>query len=117
MDRKYRPSNGDEGMWFTGTYCMNCIHCDPNPNGPKQCEILGKTLWLSVNDPEYPAEWIYDEQGKPICTAWKKWDWGNDGNPDDPNNPKAPIPEDPNQLCLPFILEEIGIPNQKLQTI
>jgi hypothetical protein len=64
----------------------------------------------SVNDPKYPSEWIYDENDKPICTAFVKWDWGNDGDPDDPENPKAPQPEDPNQLCLPFIFDEIGVP-------
>lgn len=109
MPRLYRPSNGTEGMCFIEKYCMNCLHCDPNPHGKKQCKILCATMCFSVNDPEYPKEWIYDENDTPCCTKWQKWDWGNDGDPDDPDNPKAPIPENPNQLCLPFIFDEIGI--------
>lgn len=102
----YRPSNGTEGMSFIEEYCMNCFHCDPNPEGKKQCEILCASMCFQINEPEYPKEWVY-KQGSPICTKWKKWDWGNDGDPDNPDNPKAPIPDDPNQLCLPFIIEEI----------
>lgn len=62
----------------------------------------------NVNDKEYPEEWIYDKDDKPTCTAFVKWDWGrdDDGNWIEP----APVPpEDPNQLVMPFILEELGI--------
>lgn len=101
MRRKYIPSNGTEGEWFIDKYCMNCLHCDPNPEGPKQCDILGRTLVYGVDDPEYPSEWCYDENDKPQCTNYQKWDWGNDGDPDDPENPKAPPPPtDPNQLNM-----------------
>jgi hypothetical protein len=97
---KYRPSNGTEGMGFKEKFCLQCIHCDPNPSGKKQCKIWFRALAYETNEPEYPTEWTYDEKGKPTCTNWTKWDWGNDGNPDDPENPKAPIPNDPNQLSL-----------------
>lgn len=108
-DRKYCPSNGTEGDWFISEYCMNCFHCDPNPDGKKQCMILCASMCYSVNDPKFPSEWIYNEEGKPTCTNFKKWDWDNDGDPDDPENPKAPIPENPMQLCMPFLFDEIGI--------
>ena len=101
--RLYQPSNGTEGMMFTETYCMNCLHCNPDPHGKKQCEILLATMLFSTNDPEYPKEWVYDENDDPCCTKWKKWDWQKDGDPDDPENPKAPPFIDPNQLSLPFI--------------
>jgi hypothetical protein len=107
MKEKYRPSSGCEGMWFTETYCMNCIHCDPDPDGDKQCQILCSSMCYDVDDPKYPKEWIYGDDGTPKCTQFVKWDWGNDGDPDDPSNPKAPIPDDPNQLVLPFIIDEI----------
>ena len=98
---KYQPSNGSEGDYFTDKYCMNCLHCDPDPKGSKQCEILMRTLIYHVSDPEYPNEWCYDENDKPQCTSWQKWDWENDGDPDDPDNPKAPpLPPAPNQLGL-----------------
>lgn len=95
---------------------MNCIHCDPDPNGKKQCEILLNSLCFNIDEPGYPKEWIYDDSNKPCCTSWVKWDWGNDGNPDDSDNPKAPIKDDPNQLCLPFIFEEIGVKNVELDS-
>lgn len=111
MNKKYMPSNGTEVIAFIETYCTNCLHCDPDPDGTKRCDILRRTLCYSVGDERYPSEWTYDEAGEPTCTSWRKWDWGNDGNPDDPDNPKAPVPDNPNQLCMPFIFDEIGVPN------
>lgn len=94
---RYMPSNGTEGMSFEEDHCMQCINCDPNPSGKKQCKI-----WFNaINSwPQGIAQWIYRD-GKPTCTNFVKWDWGNDGDPDDPDNPKAPPPPlDPNQLSL-----------------
>ncbi|MBP6512321.1 MAG: hypothetical protein KA347_06610 [Bacteroidia bacterium] len=109
-NKKYCPSNGTEGDWFMSKFCCNCIHDNPNYDAKSpRCDILTMTMCVSVNDKDYPKEWIYNEENKPICTAFVKWDWGNDGDPNDPNNPKAPIPEDPNQLCLPFIIDEIKL--------
>ena len=105
--RKYQPSNGTEGSFFIEEYCMNCLHCDPDPSGKKQCEILCATMVYDIKDKEYPMEWIYDENDSPCCTKWQKWDWGNDGEPDDDNNPKAPIPVAPNQLMLFSVADEI----------
>lgn len=65
-------------------------------------------MCLSVTDKDYPKEWIYNRENKPICTSFVKWDWGNDGDPNDPDNPKAPIPENPNQLVFPFMIDEIN---------
>lgn len=101
MKRKYQPSNGTEGMWFTEKFCDQCLHQDPNPEGDKHCDIFCRSFVYSVKDPEYPSEWTYDDEGNPTCTNWQKWDWGNDGDPDDPDNPKAPPPPpDPNQLDM-----------------
>jgi len=111
--RKYQPSNGSEGAMFTEKYCMNCLHCNPDPDGEKQCEILCRTMCYDVTDKEYPNEWVYIDD-KPTCTKWHKLDWGNDGDPDDPNNPKAPIPEDPNQLMLFSIADDV-LENHKVK--
>jgi hypothetical protein len=101
MNRKYRPSNGTEGMSFTDKFCDNCIHECPLIESKKKCEILTLTHFHEIDEPEYPNEWIYDDEGKPTCTAFVKWDWDNDGDPDDPDNPKAPPPPpDPNQIDL-----------------
>lgn len=108
--KKYRPSNGTEGDYFMSKFCYQCIHDNPDYNAKSpRCEIMTLTMCLSVDDKDYPKEWTYDENGKPICTEWRKWDWGNDGDHDDRDNPKAPIPDDPNQLVFPFILEELKI--------
>ena len=96
----YRPSNGTEGMSFIESWCAQCIHDNPDENSPKKCEILTATMFFYPTDPEYPKEWIYQDN-EPVCTAFVKWDWGNDGDPDDPDNPnKPPDPPDPNQLDL-----------------
>jgi hypothetical protein len=96
---------------------MRCIHCDPNPDGKKQCDIMMRSFFYDIKDEKYPDEWTYDENGRPTCTNWKKWDWNNDGDPDDPDNPKAPVPDNPMQLTMPFIFDELGIPKQQTQTI
>lgn len=100
-ENTYRPSNGTEGAGFTEEYCMNCLHCNPDPNGKKQCEILLATMCFYPPEPEYPLEWKYDPLGNPICTKHVHWDWDKNGDPDDPDNPnKPPDPPDPNQLHL-----------------
>lgn len=113
---KYRPSNGTEGDCFTHDHCGQCIHekfWHTQKHGDKQCEIFSRTLLYNHWEPQYPSEWTYNEIGEPVCTEFKKWDWGNDGDPDDPQNPKAPTPIDPNQLCLPF--EIINVEENILQ--
>lgn len=77
---------------------MNCINCNPDPSGKKQCEILMRTLIHHANEPEYPTEWTYDKDGRPTCTAHKLWDWQTQGDPDDPANVNYQQPKDPNQL-------------------
>lgn len=99
----FRPSNGTEGMIFMEHFCEQCIHENYNPETDcgKKCEILTATMVFDQRDKEYPKEWQYDSEGWPVCTAWVKWDWNNDGDPDDENNPKAPYkPEPDNQLHL-----------------
>lgn len=82
--KKYQPSNGTEGMIFMEHFCENCIHekylQDPEKfdDEKDKCRILSNSMIYSVNDPEYPIEWTYDENDKPTCTNWVKWDWDND---------------------------------------
>lgn len=97
--KPYRPSNGTEGMWFVDKYCMNCINCNPDPEGEKQCEILARAMGYSFDDEEYPKDWVY-KGNEPICTSHKQWDWERLGNPDDPDNPNYIQPIDPNQITL-----------------
>lgn len=109
-NKSYRPSNGTEGMYFCEKFCRNCIngkyeHTGDTKDNP--CEILTLTFFLDIDEKDYPKEWIYDDNGKPTCSAFVKFDWGKDdeGNWIDPE-PTQP-PEDPNQLCFPFDIIEI----------
>lgn len=91
----YRPSNGTEGMYFTDEFCDRCIF----EAGDKMCDLLTRSLFWDIGDPDYPSEWVYVNE-KPTCTRFIE---RGDGDED----PQPPIPEDPNQLCLPFVLDEI----------
>lgn len=64
MTRPYRPSNGTEGELFCEEWCYLCIH-------EVECEILTRTFIHDINDPEYPKEWIQDDDG-PQCTAFEE---------------------------------------------
>lgn len=98
---------------------MNCLHCDPNPEGKKQCEILLASMCHYPTEPGYPLEWIYDSSGNPKCTNYIYWDWDESGDPDDPDNPnKPPDPPDPNQLELfPLLITEKDYDQRTLQLI
>lgn len=111
-NRKYQPSNGTEGMCFMENFCDQCIH--DNVESKKYCEIVTLTMSLDIKDKDYPKEWVYDENDKPTCTNWQKWDWGN--NDDGRNDPPKPPyePQDPNQLML-FSLADDILKNHKVK--
>lgn len=102
----YEPSNGTEGSYFIEKLCMNCIHekfMHTQDHSHLKCDILSRSILHSSKESEYPKEWVYDENNKPTCTAFKFWDWGfgdDDGN--GLNEPPPPEPYDPNQLMLPL---------------
>jgi len=65
MSRPYRPSNGSEGDWFMEAWCSRCT------KDMMECAIIGLSMMVGTEDPEYPKELTYDEKGKPCCTAFK----------------------------------------------
>jgi hypothetical protein len=71
--KKYCPSNGNEGMWFTGIFCDQCeadrIYRETQKSGAG-CDILARSMLFDVSDKEYPGEWQIGEAGRPICTAF-----------------------------------------------
>lgn len=69
MAIKYRPSNGTEGEIFMDYYCCNCEH--EWDNEEEACDILGRSGAFDVDDPNYPEEWTYNDEGKPTCTAFE----------------------------------------------
>lgn len=105
MCKKYRPSNGTEGDIFMCKFCYQCIY---DNNDDVLCDLIMASMEFDVNEKGYPEEWTYDEQGKPTCTKFKYWNWGRDDNGYWIKPPEPPI-DDQNQLCLPFIFDEIGI--------
>lgn len=65
MAQPYRPANGTEGDEFISRWCDRCVRgTEDDP-----CPILGATLFLAEDDPDYPTEWAEDENG-PRCTAF-----------------------------------------------
>jgi hypothetical protein len=63
--KKYRPSNGTEGIGFQEGFCFRCKK-DKNSD----CDILSRSYLYDIDDEDYPDEWTYKD-GKPICTAFK----------------------------------------------
>jgi len=71
--RAYRPSNGTEGMIFQEEFCDQCSKDNPSlETGAGGCEIMFRSMCHDVDDPEYPTEWVYDDNGEPTCTAFSK---------------------------------------------
>ena len=114
MSKKYQPSNGTEGMYFTEKFCEQCLY--EHIPSEKFCDIVVLTMGLNINDKEYPKEWVYNENNNPTCTKWQKWDWGDGYNGwDEP--PKPPYePNDPNQLMLFSVADEI-LENHKVEKL
>lgn len=68
---KYRPSNGDEGMAFMDRWCDRCQKDAAFQSGAGDgCPIAAVTFIYQVDDPKYPTEWQYGEDGQPKCTAF-----------------------------------------------
>ena len=102
--KPYQPTSGSEQMYFTDKFCFQCAFCDPDPNGPTQCDILAKMMALDVNDPNYPEELVYDDRNG-ICTKHFKWDWKKFGAPESAEKKGKPVNElptikNPNQTNL-----------------
>lgn len=75
MSEPYRPSNGTEGEFFQEKFCQRCVKdraCNkPNPDWSEGCKILAATFANDIDDPDYPKEWIEDDEGA-RCTAFEE---------------------------------------------
>lgn len=81
MAEPYRPSTGTEGADFQEQWCCRCRRDQAfqetfdSPYGPEEgCPIVADTFVYEIDDPKYPKEWIYDADGRPICTAFEHID-------------------------------------------
>ncbi|MCD7099073.1 hypothetical protein [Stenotrophomonas sp. MMGLT7] len=76
MTEKYRPSNGTEGDGFICAWCRDCQRSehlqeiDDGGLAPVGCRIADLTMLHDVDDPEYPAEWTFDQFGLLQCSAY-----------------------------------------------
>lgn len=67
----YQPSSGTVGASFIAGWCGECARDNIDElDYNDRCDIVGRTMAFNVSDPEYPAEWIYDQDGRPCCTAF-----------------------------------------------
>lgn len=71
----YRPSNGHEGEIFMSDFCWRCRR----DTEAAPCEIIGRTMSLYEDDPDYPKEWVRvvdDDEwpGTARCTAFEPKD-------------------------------------------
>ena len=91
MTKPWRPSNGTDGMWFESKFCDKCglETWDPETDKGIKCSILDGMILYGVDKKEYPGELIYDENGKPTCTAFKL-----------PSPRKKPEPKIPGQMTF-----------------
>jgi len=73
MPKLYQPSNGSEGMEFMARYCDQCIHdaeYQKNLNPEDGCPQLAASMAFNPGEPEYPQEWIEDDDGYGFCTKF-----------------------------------------------
>ena len=72
MTRPYRPSNGSEGAYFIERWCDRCVHDEPHRNNTgDSCAIVANSMAFRVRDPEYPKEWVQEDNGSNArCTAF-----------------------------------------------
>ena len=70
----YRPSNGTEGAAFMNRFCDRCAYYQQQSGGFYDCEkgILAQAELFTTDEEEYPDAWIYNEEGWPVCTEYKK---------------------------------------------
>ena len=64
MTRTFQPSCRREAYRFMDSFCNHCTR----ERWP--CAILHRAMTLDSTDPDYPAEWIVDEEAGPVCTAY-----------------------------------------------
>ena len=73
--RKYCPSNGSEGDGFISGWCEKCRY--EGFTEDTYCAILSDSYVYSVDDDRFPSQWRYDDDGKPVCTAFVADDAGD----------------------------------------
>lgn len=69
MPKPFRPSNGTHGGIFMEHFCFRCERDRPyreDPDGGHEgCRIMAYSMAYNLGDPEYPKEWIIDDDAHP----------------------------------------------------
>ena len=72
--QRYRPPNGSTGAAFMVKWCDKCAMDDPE--NKDFCPIIGNTMVLDVDHPDYPDDWIIPanepRMSEAKCTAFRK---------------------------------------------
>lgn len=71
MPEKYRPTTDIDRDIHMELYCFNCKRFGNPMAGDLYCSIAAATYSNDISAPNYPAEWTYDENGAPTCTAFE----------------------------------------------
>ena len=69
-------------MCFYEKWCMECARDKHMSEGKdwdeceedEICSIIGDTLAYSIDDPKYPKQWVYGQNGRPMCLAFEEKD-------------------------------------------
>jgi hypothetical protein len=72
VTRPYRPSNGTEGRYFMAQFCERCqrdARFQETQDGEDGCPIALAAMIYERADPEYPKEWIVDDNDPTGATA------------------------------------------------
>ena len=63
--KKYKPSNGTEGLMFQDAYCDRCIfdaHYQDTQESGTGCYLLRNSFVYEIDDSRYPTEWIEEDE-------------------------------------------------------
>ena len=75
-ERRYRPSNGTEGMAFMDRFCDRCRRDEAyRLDEGDSCLIAAATMVFQEDEAGYPREWVYGPFG-PCCTAFEPMEDG-----------------------------------------
>lgn len=76
LTRSYRPSNGTEGTLFAMQWCDRCARENAGGDPPIFCPIHDAAFAWEISSPNYPSEWIQDDDdatgATARCTAFEK---------------------------------------------
>jgi hypothetical protein len=63
MTEPYRPSNGTEGEVFMDHFCRHCERDAACTDDHLElgCPIIADAFCFDIDDPNYPKEWVRDE--------------------------------------------------------